>query len=194
MLCDCKMVVGERGAIYLVHRPVHHAVHLNGQRNCHEKRRMRKTERTTLYLPKGLNWAGATRHFAARCVTWSAGSLQPCTAPLGDEFRPRTGEERESTKLGFHMAPVKKVINSVSTSVCTQSVTRRTSYQRILNGFETAKPKSSGVRTTEMGGSDPTAPQNRGPIPSGFGGRSRLLLRKDAAPVLAGRMRESEKS
>ena len=58
MLCDCKMVVGERGAICLVHRPVHHAVHLNGQRNCHEKRRMRKTERITLYLPKGLNWAG----------------------------------------------------------------------------------------------------------------------------------------
>ena len=28
-------------------------------------------------------------------------------------------------------------------------------------------------------------PQNRGPIPSGFGGHSRLLLLKDAARVLA---------
>ncbi len=35
------------------------------------------------------------------------------------------------------------------------------------------------------GGSDPIAPQNRGPIPSGFGGHSRLLLLEDAARVLA---------
>src|ERR1700719_897215 len=38
-----------------------------------------------------------------------------------------------------------------------------------------------------MGGSDPIAPQNRGPIPSGFGGHSRLRLLKDAARVLAAR-------
>jgi hypothetical protein len=36
-----------------------------------------------------------------------------------------------------------------------------------------------------MGGSDPIAPQNRGPIPSGFGGHSRLLLLESAARVLA---------
>ena len=36
-----------------------------------------------------------------------------------------------------------------------------------------------------MGGSDPIAPQNRGPIPSGFGGHSRLLLLECAARVLA---------
>jgi len=36
-----------------------------------------------------------------------------------------------------------------------------------------------------MGGSDPIVPQNRGPIPSGFGGHSRLLLLKCAARVLA---------
>jgi len=34
-------------------------------------------------------------------------------------------------------------------------------------------------------GSDPIAPQNRGPISSGFGGHSRLLLLEDAARVLA---------
>jgi hypothetical protein len=83
-------------------------------------------------------------------------SLQPCIAPMRDEFRPRTGEERESTNFGSRMTSVKKVIISVSTSVCTESVTQRAFYQRILNGFETAKPESSGVRTTEMGGSDPT--------------------------------------
>ncbi|HXM97601.1 MAG TPA: hypothetical protein VN982_03930 [Candidatus Dormibacteraeota bacterium] len=33
--------------------------------------------------------------------------------------------------------------------------------------------------------SDPIAPQNRGPIPSGFGGHSHLLLLEDAARVLA---------
>src|SRR6266478_7659517 len=40
-------------------------------------------------------------------------------------------------------------------------------------------------QNTRMGGSDPIAPQNRGPIPSGFGGHSRLLLLKSAARVLA---------
>src|ERR1700676_5267381 len=34
-------------------------------------------------------------------------------------------------------------------------------------------------QNTRMGGSDPTAPLNRGPVPAGFGGHSRLkLLRK----------------
>jgi predicted transcriptional regulator len=36
-----------------------------------------------------------------------------------------------------------------------------------------------------MGGSDPIVPQNRGPIPSGFGGHSRLLLLENTARVLA---------
>jgi hypothetical protein len=36
-----------------------------------------------------------------------------------------------------------------------------------------------------MGWSDPIAPQNRGPIPTGFGGHSRLLLLESAARVLA---------
>src|SRR6266849_7273119 len=40
-------------------------------------------------------------------------------------------------------------------------------------------------QNTIRGGSDPIAPQNRGPIPSGFGGHSRLLLLKSAARVLA---------
>jgi len=34
-----------------------------------------------------------------------------------------------------------------------------------------------------MGGSDPTAPQNRGPVPSGFGGHSRLRLLRKSQPV-----------
>jgi len=40
-------------------------------------------------------------------------------------------------------------------------------------------------QNTIRGGSDPIAPQNRGPIPSGFGGHSRLLLLECAARVLA---------
>ena len=40
-------------------------------------------------------------------------------------------------------------------------------------------------QNTIRGGSDPIAPQNRGPIPSGFGGHSRLLLLESAAHVLA---------
>jgi hypothetical protein len=40
-------------------------------------------------------------------------------------------------------------------------------------------------QNTKMGGSDPTAPQNRGPVPSGFGGHSRLVLLGFAARVLA---------
>jgi len=31
-------------------------------------------------------------------------------------------------------------------------------------------------QNTIRGGSDPIGPQNRGPIPAGFGGHSRLLL------------------
>jgi len=40
-------------------------------------------------------------------------------------------------------------------------------------------------QNTIRGGSDPIVPQNRGPIPSGSGGHSRLLLLKAAARVLA---------
>lgn len=40
-------------------------------------------------------------------------------------------------------------------------------------------------QNTTRGGSDPIAPQHRGPIPSGFGGHSRLLLLEYAARVLA---------
>src|SRR5882724_6402086 len=42
-------------------------------------------------------------------------------------------------------------------------------------------------QNTKMGGSDPTVPQNRGPVPAGFGGPSRLLLLEIAARVLAAR-------
>jgi hypothetical protein len=43
-------------------------------------------------------------------------------------------------------------------------------------------------QNTTRGGSDPIAPQNRGPIPPGFGGHSRLFLLKVADRVLAGRI------
>ena len=51
-----------------------------------------------------------------------------------------------------------------------------------------AKARVGRGQNTRMGGSDPTAPQNRGPIPSGFGGHSRLLLLEYAARVLAAQM------
>ena len=41
------------------------------------------------------------------------------------------------------------------------------------------------------GGSDPIAPQNRGPIPSGFGGHSRLLLLNAQLVFWPRRRRES---
>lgn len=40
-------------------------------------------------------------------------------------------------------------------------------------------------QNTIRGGSDPIVPQNRGPIPPGYGGHSRLLLLESAAHVLA---------
>ena len=40
-------------------------------------------------------------------------------------------------------------------------------------------------QNTTRGGSDPIAPQNRGPIPPGFGGHSRLFLLEVADRVLA---------
>jgi hypothetical protein len=58
--CESKIVLSERDAKCLVHRGVHRAVHLSGQRNFREKRSMRKTQRVSLYVPKALNWAGAT--------------------------------------------------------------------------------------------------------------------------------------
>src|SRR5258706_13219609 len=42
-----------------------------------------------------------------------------------------------------------------------------------------------GGKNTRMGGSAPIVPQNRGRVPAGFGGHSRLLLLEDAALVLA---------
>jgi hypothetical protein len=38
-------------------------------------------------------------------------------------------------------------------------------------------------QNTKMGGSDPTAPRNRGPVPSGFGGHSRRKLLRKSQPV-----------
>jgi hypothetical protein len=40
-------------------------------------------------------------------------------------------------------------------------------------------------QNTTRGGSDPIAPGNRGPIPPGFGGHSRLFLLEVADRVLA---------
>jgi hypothetical protein len=40
-------------------------------------------------------------------------------------------------------------------------------------------------QNTTRGGSDPIVPQNRGPIPAGFGGHSRLFLLEPADRVLA---------
>src|SRR5207245_10301662 len=45
-------------------------------------------------------------------------------------------------------------------------------------------------QNTRMGGSDPTVPQNRGPIPSGSGGHSRLLLLRKSQPVFWPRRKE----
>jgi len=58
------------------------------------------------------------------------------------------------------------------------------------------RPRQEGGRgqNTKMGGSDPTVPRNRGPIPSGFGGHSRLLLLESAARVLAARRGSSNGS
>ena len=44
---------------------------------------------------------------------------------------------------------------------------------------------------TSRGGSDPIVPQNRGPIPPGFGGHSRLFLLEVADRVLAAQERGS---
>jgi hypothetical protein len=48
-------------------------------------------------------------------------------------------------------------------------------------------------QNTIRGGSDPIAPQNCGPIPSGFGGHSRLLLLESAAHVLAAQEKRNQK-
>src|SRR2546429_6830261 len=50
------------------------------------------------------------------------------------------------------------------------------------------------AKNPRMGGSDPIAPQNRGPIPSGFGGHSRLLLLEVAARVLAAQRKKQKKA
>jgi predicted transcriptional regulator len=57
-------------------------------------------------------------------------------------------------------------------------------------GCDRDSKKTERGQNTIRGGSDPTVPQNRGPVPSGFGGHSRLLLLEDAAGVLAAQDRE----
>jgi len=49
-------------------------------------------------------------------------------------------------------------------------------------------------QNTTRGGSDPIVPQNRGPIPSGFGGHPRLFLRGVADRVLAAQAKGTSKS
>jgi hypothetical protein len=46
-----------------------------------------------------------------------------------------------------------------------------------------AKARMGTRQNTKMGGSDPTVPQNRGPVPAGFGGHSRLRLLRKSQPV-----------
>src|SRR5881398_2055794 len=55
-------------------------------------------------------------------------------------------------------------------------------------------PSSIVSRYLSAYGSDPIAPQNRGPIPSGFGGHSRLLLLEVAARVLAAQRKKQKKA
>ncbi|MFZ0886360.1 MAG: hypothetical protein WAN14_23365, partial [Candidatus Acidiferrales bacterium] len=49
-------------------------------------------------------------------------------------------------------------------------------------------------QNTTRGGSDPIAPQNRGPIPPGFGGHSRLFLLEAADRVLAACIASEQRS
>jgi hypothetical protein len=49
-------------------------------------------------------------------------------------------------------------------------------------------------QNTRMGGSDPTAPQTRGPVPAGFGGHSRLKLMRSRSPCFGRAEGEQQKS
>ena len=57
-----------------------------------------------------------------------------------------------------------------------------------------AKARMGRGQNTKMGGSDPTAPQNRGPVPSGFGGHSRLRQLSKSQPVFWPREGEQQRS
>ncbi|SRR6266852_8547637 len=97
MFCHSEVVSGERGVNYAVHLLVHRAVHYGGQCNLHMTRRMRTTQRVTLYVSKSLIWAGATplltafsrpkfcgvapaRHAGSVTVFWPRAGIGECEA------------------------------------------------------------------------------------------------------------------
>ncbi len=99
MSCDSDVVLGERGAKCLVHRPVHRAVHLSGQPNLRGKRWMREVQRVTLYVPKALNWAGATP-LLAKCL-WPKdhGGRSSPSRSLRDHVLPACKTRRERVRM-----------------------------------------------------------------------------------------------
>ena len=133
-----------------------------------------------------LDWAGATPPFAARCVTDSVGSLQPIIASLRDEFRPRTGEKRESEKRGFHKVPVKKVsIRCVHPSV--PEVSPNVLFTCVFSTALKQRNRKAAVgKLQKWAGVTHRAAKSR---PDPFGGDSRLSPLECAARVL-----EPEKS
>ena len=78
--------------------------------------------------------AGATRHFAARCVTCSAGSLPPRIAGCAMSHVPRAEAKTETRMMSFRNSQVKKVRISLSTVVCTDFCTLRAIHVTFRDG------------------------------------------------------------
>ncbi len=111
---------------------------------------------------RGLNLdgAGATPHFPARCVTWTAGSLQPSSRSCATSLGRAPG--RRERKSRSHKVSVKTAIISVTLHLHPSSPTL------VVNGFDTAKSKISGTQKQEWEAATPSC-RRIATIPQGFG-------------------------
>jgi hypothetical protein len=109
---------------------------------------------------------------AARCVTLTAGSLQPFIVQLRDEFRPRTGETNRKQTTPFPCGSGEEGKNFILHFRHCNFFTFGTPQDTCCkeDAFR-ERSKSSRQQTSEMGGSDPTFSASS--RPKSFWSRSR---------------------
>ena len=109
---------------------------------------------------------------AARCVTLTAGSLQPFIVQLRDEFRPRTGErnreQRNPFPCGYGEGGKNFTLHFRHCNFFTFGTPQDTCCKEDVFREQS---KSSRQKTSEMGGSDPTFSASS--RPKSFWSRSR---------------------
>ena len=149
--CGGNELLGERHVKDAVHSPVHCSVHLNVATSLGEHRSCLGYDDVLARRQKtGLGWSDPV------CTATELVALAPALCRGGNEVMPPSENEPGAKTAPPMWHPVTKVILMLCTSVFTDSRTRH-AIQVLLSvgvGPKTSR-KSSRVRTTKTGGSDP---------------------------------------